>query len=82
MRTMLTQLILAKFWRDIQSCQHKAYKLYIIFNLPINFKRMLEKNPEQRFSINEVDKAIRSINLKTNKTNLKSQDIFEGFFNL
>ena len=43
---------------------------------------MLEKNPEQRFSINEVDKAIRSINLKTNKTNLKSKDIFEGFFNL
>jgi hypothetical protein len=40
---------------------------------------MLEKNPEQRFSINEVDKAIRSINLKSN---LKSKDIFEGIFNL
>jgi hypothetical protein len=38
---------------------------------------MLEKDPEQRFSINEVDKAITSINLKSF---LKSKDIFEGIF--
>jgi hypothetical protein len=40
---------------------------------------MLEKNPEQRFSINEVDKAIRSFNLEKN---LKSKDIFEGIVNV
>jgi hypothetical protein len=39
---------------------------------------MLEKDPEQRFSINEVDKAIKSINLKLF---LKSNNIFEGIFN-
>ena len=38
---------------------------------------MLEKEPEKRFNINEVDKAITSINLKTF---LKSKDIFEGIF--
>jgi hypothetical protein len=40
---------------------------------------MLEKDPEQRFGINEVDKAIKIINLEKN---LKSKDIFEGIFNL
>jgi hypothetical protein len=40
---------------------------------------MLEKDPGQRFSINEVDKAITSINLKTF---LKSKDVFEGILYL
>jgi hypothetical protein len=36
---------------------------------------MLEKEPEQRFDINQVDEAIKRINIK-------SKDIFEGILNL
>jgi len=35
---------------------------------------MLEKEPEQRFDINQVDEAIKRINIK-------SRDIFEGISN-
>jgi hypothetical protein len=35
---------------------------------------MLEKDPEQRFDINQVDEAIKTINIK-------SIDIFEGISN-
>jgi hypothetical protein len=35
---------------------------------------MLEKEPEQRFDINQVDEAIKRINIK-------SKDIFEGIMN-
>jgi hypothetical protein len=35
---------------------------------------MLEKEPEQRFDINQVDEAIKRINIK-------SKDIFEGISN-
>jgi hypothetical protein len=35
---------------------------------------MLEKEPEQRFGINQVDEAIKRINIK-------SRDIFEGISN-
>jgi ubiquitin-protein ligase len=38
---------------------------------------MLEKDPEKRFNIKEVDKSITNINLKSF---LKSKDIFEGIF--
>ncbi len=54
------------------------FKFFILINL-FNFERMLEKDPEQRFSINEVGKAIIRIDIKNN---LKSRDIFEGFLNL
>jgi hypothetical protein len=36
---------------------------------------MLEKEPEQRFDINQVDEAIKRINIK-------QTDIFEGILNL
>jgi hypothetical protein len=39
---------------------------------------MLEKEPEQRFDINQVDEAIKRIN----GINIKSKDIFEGILNL
>jgi hypothetical protein len=35
---------------------------------------MLEKEPEQRFDINQVDEAIKRINIK-------SKDIFKGISN-
>ena len=38
---------------------------------------MLEKDPEQRFDINQVDEAIKRIN-----KNIKSKDIFEGILNI
>jgi hypothetical protein len=79
MRTMLTQLILANFGEKYNRVNIRLTNS-ILFSINLfNFKRMLEKEPEKRFSINEVDKAIRSINLKKN---LKSKDIFEGIFNL
>jgi hypothetical protein len=46
------------------------FKLVILINL-YSFARMLEKDPEQRFDINQVDEAIKRINLKPT-------DIFEG----
>ncbi len=46
------------------------FKLIIFINL-FNFERMLEKDPEQRFDINQVDEAIKRIDIK-------SKDIFEG----
>ena len=39
---------------------------------------MLEKEPEQRFDINQVDEAIKRIN----GINIKSTDVFERILNL
>jgi hypothetical protein len=50
------------------------FKLVILINL-FTFARMLEKDSEQRFDINQVDEAIKRINIK-------QTDIFEGILNL
>ena len=49
------------------------FKLVILINL-YSFARMLEKDPGQRFDINQVDEA-------TKRINIKSTDIFEGVLN-
>ena len=53
---------------------HIIYQTPIFINIFI-FDRMLEKDPEQRFDINQVDEAIKRIDYKRS---LKSENIFEG----
>ena len=48
------------------------------YNLTLLLQRMLEKDPDQRFDINEVDDELKRIDKPTPV--LTTKDIFKGIF--